>query len=670
MSIIRELPPQIAEKIAAGEVVNRPVSVVKELMENSLDAGAGSISVEIREGGKSLIRVTDDGSGIAPDQVEIAFRRHATSKISSLEDLDGIRTLGFRGEALTSIAAVSRLALFTKTRGEKAGVMLRMEGGRILERKQVGTADGTTVVVSDLFFNTPARLKFMKADRAESALIIDLASKIALAFPQARIRMINNDNILFATPGRGDLMANILTLYGRDAGEGLLTVEAHRGDMALHGRVSPPSVIRPGRKGQCFFINGRPVVSKLLERAVAEAYRETLFEGRHPIAFLFLDLPPERLDVNIHPAKSEVRFDDEALLEEFVTDSVRGALRAKAAIPRISAGKTLFAFPAGDLPVTGAASAGDSPVPDAASARGGGLAGDGIFAADAAQAGDSPVSGAASAQGGGLAPAGVLAADATQAGDSPASGAVSAGDSLAPGAASARTAKNEQIDIIKLMTIKREAQRAALLMEDADELPYDASVKEKVFEITAIRPFGVLFATYIAGSDGDSFYFIDQHAAHERILYEQILRQYQNREKLTQQLLTPLLVELPASLRGEDSLGLLAAMGYEAELFGPKTCNVRAVPAFLPLSEAEEFLARLLENMIDAGTPENRAAVERIISAACKKAVKARDHLEEEEILRLLADLSACENPYSCPHGRPIFLRMEKRDIEKLFKRL
>ncbi|MDR3295809.1 MAG: DNA mismatch repair endonuclease MutL [Clostridiales Family XIII bacterium] len=343
MRKIVELPPQLAEKIAAGEVVNRPLSVVKELMENSLDAGAASIVAEIRNGGKSLIRITDDGCGIPGDQAETAFLRHATSKIACLADLERVQSLGFRGEALTSIAAVSRLELFTKTREEKAGVLLRMEGGRILEKKPLGTADGTTVIVSDLFFNTPARLKFMKADRAESALIIDLASKLALAYPHVRIRMINNDNVLFSTPGRGDLMTNILTIYGKEIGEGLLPLECRADGFSIRGYVSPPAKSRSSRKNQVFFINGRSVGSKTLERALTEAYRETMFEGRYPVAFLFVDVPAERLDVNIHPAKSEVRFDDEAALEAFAAEAVRGVILAKEAIPS-AAVKNPFAF--------------------------------------------------------------------------------------------------------------------------------------------------------------------------------------------------------------------------------------------------------------------------------------------------------------------------------------
>jgi DNA mismatch repair protein MutL len=612
---IVELPPDLAEKIAAGEVVSRPLSVVKELLENSIDAGAGTITIEIRDGGKSLIRVTDDGAGIPAGQIETAFRRHATSKLRSPEDLDAISTLGFRGEALTSIAAVSRMELVSKARGEKIGSLIRIEGGRTVERKPVGTADGVTAIVRDLFFNTPARLKFLKSERAEGALIADMASRMALAYPSVRMRLINNGSVLFSTSGRGSLMANILTVYGGGVGEGLLPVEASSDGLSVSGYVSPPSKSRSSRRGQSFFVNGRPVSSRAMERAVSEGYRETLFEGRHPIAFLFLSVPPERVDVNVHPAKSEVRLDDEEAVSAFVAAAVRKAIRVKESVASVPEGAT--------------------------------------YAVRAS---------APAAQTGGGAAAGEGAAAATGEGALTAAGAVGAGD----------PAPAEQIDIKNLLSGMRSESEAARRGDRVMETPGEAyAAAGGGFAIGAIEPLTTLFATYIAGVDGDSLYLIDQHAAHERILYEQLLRQYLGREKATQQLIAPLVAEAPFQGTGEwgECLAMLASMGYEAEEFGPKALRVRAIPAFMSVSEAEGVLAGVLEEAPGTAGAGGGAGAERLISAACKRAVKANDRLADAEIRALLAGLERCENPYSCPHGRPIFIRLRRRDIERMFKR-
>ena len=607
---IIELPAELAEKIAAGEVVNRPLSVVKELLENSLDAGAASITIEINNGGKSLIRVTDDGAGIPERQLETAFKRHATSKLRGVEDLGALRTLGFRGEALTSIAAVSRMELISKTRDEKTGAVIRLEGGAVLEKKPAGTADGVTAIVRDLFFNMPARLKFLKSDRAECALITDMASRMALAYPSVRFRFINNGVALFSTPGRGSLMANILTVYGGGIGEGLLPVEASSGGFSVSGYVSHPSKSRSSRRSQVFFINGRAVASRAMERAVAEGYRETLFEGRYPVAVLFLNAPPDRIDVNIHPAKSEVRLDDEDAVTEFVASAIRDAILVKSAIASVPANAGF------------AAARPSAPAPDSLSLT----------------------EGAGAEAGGGQ---GVPAKDAE------------------------RPEYTEQLDITNLLSRMRQESEAGVYGNMVMEAPEETPQASKPFEIGAMEPLVTLFSAYITAADSDSFYFIDQHAAHERILYEQLMRQYRDREKLSQLLLAPLVVETPFYGGGDPRacLDMLASMGYEAEEFGPKALNVRAIPSFMSISEAEDFMRCVIDEAPEAVKTGSAAEVEKVVSSACKKAVKANDHLEKAEIRALLAGLERCENPYYCPHGRPVFIRMRKRDIERLFKR-
>ncbi|MDO4176706.1 MAG: DNA mismatch repair endonuclease MutL, partial [Bacillota bacterium] len=334
--MIRLLDKKTADKIAAGEVIDRPVSIVKELVENSLDAGATAITIEIRDGGISYIRITDNGCGIPADEAELAFRRHATSKITSEKDLDCIGTLGFRGEALASICAVARVELITKTADAKAGCRLITEGSEILENTSTGCPDGTTITVKDLFYNVPARHKFLNSAASESRRIIDFASRIALSYPDVRFQLINGSNTVFTTSGRGNILANIISIYGSDLAKGLIPVEKSENGFTLKGFVSDPGTSLPSRNRQIFCVNGRIIASSVMERALDKAYKERLFQGRFPIAFLFLAMPTEKLDVNIHPTKREVRFDDNAEVEDFVTMAVSQSLQGKEAIPSIA----------------------------------------------------------------------------------------------------------------------------------------------------------------------------------------------------------------------------------------------------------------------------------------------------------------------------------------------
>ena len=330
--MIRVLEKNVADKIAAGEVIERPVSIVKELVENSIDSGADSIIVEIKNGGKSYIRVTDNGCGISRNEVETAFLRHATSKIETAKDLNAIETLGFRGEALASIAAVTHTELVTKTREAKVGTKLLIHGSEVLSNSGTGCPDGTTIIITDLFYNTPARQKFLKSDSAESGQIIDFMSQIALAYPNIRFRFINNGNIAFSTTGKGDILNAILSVYKLSEYKDLVAVDHRENAGSITGYISKPSLSRTTRRNQIFFVNGRVVASKVIERGVTEGYKERLFEGRYPVAFLFIFTDPERLDVNIHPNKREVRFDNENEIIELVSHAVKETLGTKAAV--------------------------------------------------------------------------------------------------------------------------------------------------------------------------------------------------------------------------------------------------------------------------------------------------------------------------------------------------
>ena len=597
--MIRVLDKNIADKIAAGEVIDRPVSIIKELIENSLDADASAITVEIKNGGKSYIRITDNGCDIEADQAELAFRRHATSKITCERDLDSIKTLGFRGEALASISAVSRVELITKTADSKAGRRVVIEGGEILENSSIGCPDGTTVTVRDLFYNVPARRKFLASDNSEARRILDVVSRISLAYSDVKMTMINNGRIVFATQGKGNILNNILAVYGSDMGRDLLPVDASGNGFVLKGFISAPSNSAPSRSRQIFCINGRIVVSKVMEQALEDGYKEKLFQGRFPIAFLFLSMPPEKLDVNVHPAKKEIRFDDSFEIHDFIKNAVRQALNVKEALPQIRE-KNIDHVAEEISPYT------------------------------------------------------------EQIKSDPAAKAVTSN--------AEKSEQTEQVDIINLLSgMRREKQ-----LEKEEYAIAPAEPETRYFDFDDLDYMGAVFNTYITAADADSFYLIDQHAAHERIFYEKLLDEYNREEKLSQQLLIPITVPVSAVVAStEDSwLRELTGLGYSMEFFGNNTYIVREIPAFMDMSEAEDFLLDFFREIEDKPDLTNKRTLERIIMRSCKSAVKGGDFLTDQEIQALIKDLSGCVNPFSCPHGRPTFIRMTKKEIEKLFKRV
>lgn len=615
--MIQVLEKNVADKIAAGEVVDKPLSIVKELVENSIDADATSITVEIKKGGKSYIRVTDNGCGIPADQVETAFLRHATSKISQAADLEHIQTLGFRGEALASISAVSRTEIITKTEDEKTGTRLVIEGSQIVEKEITGCPEGTTIVVRDLFYNTPARKKFMRSDAAESSAVIEFVSQVTLAYANIRVRMINNGSMLFSTPGNGKLFSNILTVFSRDIGDQLIPIQAEEGDLKLEGYVSSPGQSKPTRKHQIFFVNGRVINSKVIQKGVSSAYADKLFEGRFPIAILFLRFPPDRLDVNIHPNKREVRFHDESFVVGFVERALRKALLSKESIPAVKK-EDLFRKPEPAVPKNS--------------------------------------------------------------------------EKLK------ETAQEDQIDVKKLLsTLRKEehlqetdpsqveeelsayqtAEPVALREQVMAKAPADQPVLRSPatpppFDFDALTITGTIFATYITAVDEDSFYLIDQHAAHERIFFEKLMAQYRNQETHSQPIMFPIMLNVShsADQNAEDWLAALSQMGFGAEPFGPRTYAVKEIPMFMGLEEAQCFLKDFTDGLGDGKLLDNLPVVEKITMRACKSAVKAHDRLRDSEIQQLIQDLRQCENPFSCPHGRPTFIKMTQYEIEKMFKRV
>lgn len=601
--MIKVLDSFVADKIAAGEVIERPVSAVKELIENSIDAGARTIITEIRNGSKSYIRVTDDGCGISFDETETAFLRHATSKISSVTDLDRIVSLGFRGEALASISAVSRLTMVTRTADSPSGAKIVLHGGRVVSKERTGANTGTTVIVEDLFYNTPARRKFMKSDAREASSIIELIQQYAVCYADIRFMMINNGQTLFSTSGDGDALSVIKTLYPDLARYGLIPVS---GD-DVNGYVSDPGRTMNTRKGQLFFVNGRLVSSNVIEKAVEEGYGGRIFSG-FPAAVLFIEAEPDTIDVNIHPGKREIRFLRQNEIRQSVSDAVRRAVMTDAGVPK---GFVKNIENAERESLNNNTSVEQTSIRDFLSSLG----------REEKREEKSEPSGVA---------------------ETPASDDVYVPVSYSVSSASASYPSSE----------------------------YKAVKEPAPFDFDDLTFKGYVFDTYIIMQGRDELYIFDQHAAHERVFYEKFMRGYNDSSHSPQPLLTAFTISVSPDVysMSREWLDDLARMGYDIEDFGERTFIVRGIPAYMEISEAEGFAAGYAEATGEAGGA-NRTVIDKLIMRSCKSAVKAHDRLSEMEILDLMKKLSDCENPFSCPHGRPTFIRVSAYEIERSFKR-
>lgn len=601
--MIKVLEKNVADKIAAGEVIERPISIVKELVENAVDAGADSIVVEIKNGGKSYIRVTDNGCGIPCEEAETAFLRHATSKIETAMDLNSIETLGFRGEALASVAAVTRTELITKTTDNKTGTRLVIHGGMVIANEQTGCPDGTTIVVTDLFYNTPARLKFMKTDSAESGLVIDFVSQMALAYKNIKFRLINNGRILFSTLGDGNRLNTILRVYSDVDARNMVPLDFREGGLYAEGYISTPAFSKTTRSSQIYFVNGRVVSSKVIERGVSDGYKERLFEGRYPVVYLFLQVDPHTIDVNIHPNKREVRFDEEALIINFISRAIKKSLSTKDAV--VDAGNI---FKDMDRRIS----------PSKVYER--------VFEPFREKTEE-------------------YACEKTD---------------------------EKQVNIKQLLsTIKNPV--SSPFPEPIGEPVLDIYRPQlKPFDFSELQVTGVIFDTYITAVDGHNFYLIDQHAAHERIFYERLVGEYESAVKERQPLLMPLIINLSLAVSENrfDWLDALSKMGFTIEEFGPGTFRITEIPMFMEMSEAEDFINEFIENINNSTDLSNRIVIDKLIMMSCKAAVKANDKLNSEEVNTLIKDLSYCVNPFSCPHGRPTFIKLTRYEIEKMFKRV
>ncbi|MGI6211021.1 MAG: DNA mismatch repair endonuclease MutL [Anaerovoracaceae bacterium] len=638
--MIRVLDKKVYDKIAAGEVIERPVSIVKELIENSIDAGSSRITCEIKNGGKTLIRVTDDGSGIPADQAETAFLRHATSKIEKAEDLEEVESLGFRGEALASIAAVTRTTLITKVRDSKTGVRIAISGGTVIEKEPVGCPEGSTMIVTDLFYNTPARRLFLKTDAAESGLISELIAEYALAYPDIAFQMISGGKILFTSTGGGDLKKTILAVTHQREYENLIEVEDEEQGIGVRACISRPSLTRASRRDQVFFVNGRVVKSRILDQAVSKGYRERLFENRYPVVFLLITMDPRTLDVNIHPAKREVRFHDEKQVQDAVSRILTRALATDDAV-----------IHARDY------------VREPEKANGQENAGNRNAGSEENEQVDIKQ---------------IL--QRKREGDARREAGASADDPETAGASFVHEREEGALNTGEEVSSEMQEHGPEEPQEPSAAAPDRSGKPELEIDEPGRRPFtfddlevtGCVFDTYITCVDRESFYLIDQHAAHERIFYEKLVGNYMASQKLSQVILPPLVLDLPLTVSENeyDWICSLRDMGYAIEEFGPSTYIVKEIPTFMELSEAEKFIYDFTENLGHGQDVRNKVVIDKLITKSCKSAVKAHDHLSEQEQRQLIRDLAKCRNPFSCPHGRPTFIRFTKYDLERFFKRV
>ena len=600
MNRIRVLPDIVANQIAAGEVIERPASVLKELVENALDAGARRLRVDLRGGGKSLVRVSDDGHGMGRDDALLCLERHATSKIHDSADIGAIRTLGFRGEALPSIAAVSRFRLLTREADAAAGTEVDVHGGKIVAVREAGCAAGTMVEVRNLFYNLPARRRFLRSDATELGHLHHVFLLHAIARPALGWSLTQDERVVHDLPPAGEgarddpalLLARVKALYGGQLASQLVPVEMDRDVVRIRGLTGKPGLSRSNRSELHCFVNRRPVDSRALYYGLVEGYHNALMRGRYPVCFLFLEIDPELVDVNIHPAKREVRFREDARIQGLVIEAVRRAL----------------GHPTGSAPQPLAMGLG--PTPPSAS--------------------PSPP------------------------------------PFLQPSLPSAPQAS---------------APSASAHPPTPSPPPVPSSPLPHVFPPSSpssspshdVSILGVVANLYVVAVDAEGLLLVDQHAAHERVLYEQMMGRLDRDAAPSQRLLLPQTVELPprdaAELRGQ--IPLLERMGFGIAEFGDRSFIVDALPPFLGVEAVPQLLRSLVDDLGGAGAAVNRArfAEETVAKTVCHHAVKANDALRAEELARLIRDLRACENPLTCPHGRPTMLRLSLGELERRFGR-
>lgn len=612
MATIELLDEETIDKIAAGEVIERPASIVKELVENAIDAGASSITVEIKDGGISFIRVTDNGEGIAKDQIKKAFFRHATSKLRNVSDLETLHSLGFRGEALSSIAAVSQVELMTKTKDELVGNRYVIEGANEKEFSEVGVPGGTTIIVRNVFFNTPARRKFLKTALTEAGYVSDVCEHLALSSPNIAFKFINAGQMRFNTSGDGDLKEVIYRIYGRDIAREIIPISRQIRGISIEGYLGKPILNRSNRNFEKFFVNKRYIKSTLLSNAAEQGYKQYLMQHRFPFFVLDIDIDTASLDVNVHPTKMEIKFNNEELISDFLESSIEGALKVNEMIP------DALMEEAPQIVQTFSKIRG--PEPFELNRK--------DIVSESSDYKEQTI--------------------ARMLGDVE------------------ETEKKPVSNVIKSQDVVYASDPIQLNLFDEKLISEDAMAKYKIV--------GQVFGTYWIFTCDDNMMIMDQHAAHEKVKYESIIRKLKNSEVNRQELNPPIIMSLSGNEKSvlEKYKESFEAIGYEIEDFGAGEIAIRTVPLDLYGLNEKQVFTDVLDELCSFGSVRAVPEVfnERIATMACKAAVKGNTDMTQDEVWALLRELMTLENPYNCPHGRPTIITMTHYELDKKFKRI
>lgn len=627
MGRIKLLDNKTIEKIAAGEIIERPASIVKELLENSIDAGAKNIVIEIKNGGKSYIRITDDGIGIEEEDLDIAFKRHSTSKISSLDDLYNTRSLGFRGEALASISTVAKMEVMTKTIKAISGIHALIEEGEIISKETIGSPKGTTMIVKDLFYNLPVREKFLKSDLVEGNHSTDIIYKIVLGNSETSIKFIKDNKIILKTSRNNNMSDHIYSILGKDFSKDLISIENDSKDLKIKGYFSNNNLYRSNRSHQYIYINNRYIINKSITNIIEKNYRSIIPLSRFPVFILFIDIDPSVIDVNIHPTKQEVSFVNQIELIEEIDELLKENLYNSIFIPEMRFKGENSKDNKEDLPLL-----------YDKEKNGEKLEEDIEFQQD------------------------IIVKDFTE-------------DKNLSYEYNIESSLENYKRPYKKDFIKNEEIQITMSDEIRD---VEGVYKEEDININTIlsnlEPMGVLFNTYIIGEDkeNEKIYFIDQHAAHERIVYEKYLKEFKNESIVSQQLIASEIINLTSNEMDKflENIEMFRKLGFDVSEFGTNSVAIRSVPLIFGKPDIKSIFYDILDNLDNKITSSYDMKIEEIMKMACVNAIKAGDAMSEIEILSLFDQLKKTKNPNSCPHGRPTILEMTKNDIEKAFLRI
>ncbi|WP_434793147.1 DNA mismatch repair protein MutL [Terrisporobacter petrolearius] len=645
-------------KIAAGEVVERPSSVTKELIENSIDANSTQIVIDITDGGKKQIRITDNGSGILSSEVDKSFLRHATSKIKEIDDLYDLYSLGFRGEALASIASVSRLEMITKTKEEPIGTKVILEGGKEILKEPVGTKNGTTIIIKDLFFNTPVRQKFLKSTHAETINISDLINKLAIGNTHIQFKYINNGKLMLNTPGDGKLLSVIRSIYGKEIVENLIEIDEKGECCSLSGYIGNNNIYRSNKNLQHIYINNRFVKSKIILDAINEAYKSIIPINKHGVCFLNINIHPTKIDVNIHPTKMEIKFENDKDLYIEIRDLLKRKLLNTALIgkyesydrkPIISESKETYLEKKEETSNTVIPNKINKTMPIEE------LDDNNKFMSFEE----------------------ALSKENNKKDNKESLNSVDKKEDIKLQPLESKKGEyfiDGNIDLSKSFTFDELEYLSNVdnKSNDIEIIKQENPIKnENRFSITDFRVVGSILNTYIVLEKNDSMYLLDQHAAHEKVLYEEYMKKFKNHKIDMQMLLDPIVVEISNvdMLKVESNLDLFLKFGFEIELFGNNHIMIRGVPTIFGNPESEKFILQIIDNIEDLKNSYDLKG-DKFASMACRAAIKANDKIHTMEMKKLLSQMELCENPFTCPHGRPTIVEISKKEIEKMFKRI